>query len=53
MNLLRKLIFKLYVIALMVFTVWYGNFMFPLIFGFEGKELAGASFQEVIKTESE
>ncbi|MDH5394197.1 MAG: hypothetical protein OEY11_13505 [Gammaproteobacteria bacterium] len=43
---LKKLVFKLYVIGLMAFTVWYGYFMFPLIFGFEGKEEAAASFKK-------
>jgi len=46
-KLLKKLIFKLYVIALMCFTVWYGYFMFPLIFGFEGKEQAAESLKEL------
>ncbi len=31
----------------MVFTVWYGYFMYPLIFGFEGKEQAAASLREL------
>lgn len=39
----KKLVFKAYVIALMCFTVWYGHFMLPLIFGFEGKEEAAVS----------
>lgn len=43
---LKKLIFKLYVIALMCFAVWYGYFMYPLIFGFEGKEQAAESLKE-------
>lgn len=46
-KLLKKIIFKVYVIGLMIFTVWYGNFMFPLIFGFEGKEEAAASLKEI------
>jgi len=29
----------------MGFTVWYGNFMAPLVFGFEGKEKAGESIK--------
>lgn len=45
-KLLKKLAFKAYVIALMIFTVWYGYFMFPLIFGFEGKEEAGSAFKQ-------
>jgi hypothetical protein len=52
-KLLKKLVFRLYVISLMVFTVWYGYFMYPLIFGFEGKEQAAESLKEIIKTESE
>ena len=45
--LLKKLVFKAYVIGLMAFTVWYGYFMYPLIFGFEGKEEAAASLKEM------
>jgi len=45
-KLLKKVVFKAYVIALMVFTVWYGHFMYPLIFGFEGKEDAASAFSE-------
>jgi len=45
-KLFKQVIFKLYVIALMCFTVWYGFFMFPLIFGFDGKEDAKASLAE-------
>ncbi|MDH5444029.1 MAG: hypothetical protein OEY52_00645 [Gammaproteobacteria bacterium] len=44
-DLFKKIVFKLYVIGLMCFTVWYGFFMFPLIFGFEGKEEARASLE--------
>lgn len=44
---LKKLVFKVYVIGLMCFAVWYGYFMFPLIFGFEGKEQAGESLKEL------
>ena len=51
--LLNKLVFRLYVISLMAFTVWYGHFMYPLIFGFEGKEEAAESIREIVKTESE
>jgi len=43
-KILKRLVFKLYVLFLMAFTVWYGYFMFPLIFGFEGKEAASGSF---------
>lgn len=44
---LKKIIFKLYVIGLMCFTAWYGYFMYPLIFGFEGKEEAAESLKEL------
>ena len=44
---LKNLVFKGYVIFLMAFTVWYGTFMYPLIFGFEGKEEAEASLKEM------
>jgi hypothetical protein len=44
---LKDLVFKAYVIFLMAFTVWYGTFMYPLIFGFEGKEEAEASLKEL------
>jgi hypothetical protein len=44
---LKTLIFKGYVILLMVFTVWYGYFMYPLVFGFEGKEQAEVSLKEM------
>jgi len=44
-KLLKKLLFKAYVIFLMGFTIWYGNFMAPLVFGFEGKEEAGESLK--------
>ena len=44
-SLLKKIIFKLYVIFLMGFTVWYGHFMYPLVFGFEGKEEAESSLK--------
>ncbi len=46
-KLLKKIIFKLYVLCLMAFTVWYGYFMYPLIFGFEGKEKAAESLLEM------
>ncbi|OGT29199.1 MAG: hypothetical protein A2W28_11740, partial [Gammaproteobacteria bacterium RBG_16_51_14] len=35
--LLKNLIYKVYVICLMGFTIWYGTFMYPLIFGFSEK----------------
>ena len=46
-KLLKKLVFKAYVIFLMAFTLWYGYFMYPLIFGFEGKEEAEASLRDL------
>jgi len=42
-DIFKKIVFRGYVIALMAFTVWYGYFMYPLIFGFEGKEEARVS----------
>ncbi len=45
----KALIFKGYVVFLMAFTVWYGNFMYPLVFGFEGKEQAEVSLKEMGK----
>lgn len=50
---MKKVIFKLYVVALMGFTVWYGTFMFPLIFGFAGKEEAAVSLREMGKAGTE
>lgn len=47
MKLFKKLVFKAYVIFLMAFTLWYGHFMYPLIFGFEGKEEAEASLRDL------
>ncbi len=44
---IKALVFKGYVILLMIFTLWYGYFMFPLVFGFEGKEQAEVSFMEM------
>lgn len=52
-KLFKKIIFKTYVIFLMAFTVWYGHFMFPLVFGFEGKEEAEASLKELGKADTE
>lgn len=39
---IRKLARNLYVILLMIFTVWYGHFVYPLIFGFKEKTEAAA-----------
>ncbi len=50
---LKMLMFKGYVVLLMVFTVWYGYFMFPLVFGFEGKEQAEVSLKEIGETVSD
>ncbi len=47
---LKMLMFKGYVVLLMIFTVWYGYFMFPLVFGFEGKEQAEVSLKEIGET---
>ena len=52
-KMIRKIVFKLYVVALMGFTVWYGIFMFPLIFGFAGKEEAAASLRQMGKAGTE
>ena len=46
-KLLKTLVFKSYVLLLMAFTVWYGYFMYPLVFGFEGKEQAEVSLKEL------
>lgn len=43
----KKLVVNTYVVALMAFTLWYGYFMYPLIFGFEGKEAAVVSLKEM------
>lgn len=52
-KMIRKIIFKLYVVALMGFTIWYGTFMYPLIFGFAGKEEAAVSLREIGKAGTE
>ena len=36
LSLIKTVISKLYVLALMVFTVWYGFFLYPVIFGHSG-----------------
>lgn len=46
MNSMNKVAEKLYILLLMAFTIWFGKFMYPLIFGFEGKEEAAVSIQE-------
>ena len=46
-ELFKNIVFKAYVIALMGFAVWYGYFMYPLIFGFEGKEEAVVSLMQL------
>ena len=46
MNFIKMVVEKVYVIVLMAFTVWFGLFMYPLIFGFEGKEEAAVSIQK-------
>lgn len=47
MNILKQIIYKGYVVLLMTFTVWYGVFMYSLIFGFEGKDEAAASLLDL------
>ncbi|HHL39323.1 MAG TPA: cytochrome C [Deltaproteobacteria bacterium] len=37
-SILKKLVYKLYVLGLMAFTVWYGTFITPIIFGHEEHE---------------
>ncbi len=51
----KKLVRITYIIFLMGFTVWYGHFMYPLIFGFEEKQEAAASLLELggVGTEEE
>ncbi|MDJ0806249.1 MAG: hypothetical protein QNJ78_05380 [Gammaproteobacteria bacterium] len=53
MKFFKKLVFRVYVLLLMAFTVWYGYFMYPLIFGFEGKEEAEASLMDLGKAGTE
>ena len=43
----KRIVFTGYVLSLMAFTLWYGYFMYPLIFGFEGKEEAARSLLEI------
>jgi hypothetical protein len=52
---IKLIVSKVYVLFLMGFTLWYGTFMYPLIFGFTGKEEAAASLKELghAGTESE
>lgn len=42
----RKIIFILYTIALLVFTVWYANFIYPIIFAHSDSKHAEAIEQE-------
>jgi len=49
----KKIVRNIYVLFLMGFTVWYGYFMYPLIFGFEEKEEAGESLLEMLGATSE
>lgn len=44
---IKKLVRNTYIILLMAFTVWYGFFLYPLIFGFEKKEAAAVSLMEL------
>lgn len=46
MKLIKKIVRNAYILVLMAFTVWFGNFMYPLIFGFSGKEEARDSLRE-------
>jgi len=45
--LIKKTVYVVYVLFLMAFAVWYGTFMYPLIFGFAGKEEAALSLQRL------
>ncbi|MCK5669662.1 MAG: hypothetical protein KAI15_11270 [Gammaproteobacteria bacterium] len=44
---IKKLVRNTYIVLLMAFTVWYGHFVYPLIFGFEKKEAAIESLMEL------
>ena len=44
---IKKLVRNTYIIFLMCFTVWYGHFMYPLIFGFKEKEAAAISLKDL------
>jgi hypothetical protein len=49
---IKKLVRITYIVLLMAFTVWYGHFLYPLIFGFEHKEAAAKSLVELEETGS-
>jgi hypothetical protein len=54
MRFLKNLIYKLYVIALMAFTVWYGAFMYPLIFGEDAKpKIMSATIDDLDKMDKD
>jgi hypothetical protein len=54
MRLLKKIIYRFYVIALMIFTVWYGAFMYPLIFGEDIKpEIMSATMDDLDKMDKD
>ena len=46
-NYIKKLVRNAYIVLLMAFTIWYGHFVYPLIFGFEKKEAAAESLMEL------
>ncbi len=46
-NIVKKVVYKTYVVALMAFTIWYGYFITPLIFGHgEGEKPVASSEEE-------
>jgi len=46
MTLIKTILQKVYILALMAFTVWFGYFIYPVIFGFGGKEDARDSLSQ-------